>query len=69
MDWKFKRILKGNKINHFFLTSPNKRVSGSGFQPSPKSPSETSDTRRTLSEVLDFGRNGRTKNDINRRRR
>ncbi len=34
-------------------TSDNKRVSGSGFQPSPKSPSATSDTRNTLSEVVD----------------
>jgi len=34
-----------------FETSPNKRVSGSGFQPSPKSPSATSDTRQTLSEM------------------
>ena len=31
--------------------SPNKRVSGSGFQPSPKSPLATSDTRRTLSNI------------------
>ena len=28
--------------------SPNKRVSDSGFQPSPKSPSATSDTHRAL---------------------
>ena len=32
-------------------TSPNKRVSGSGFQPSPKSPSATSDTHKPLSEI------------------
>ena len=31
--------------------SDNKRVSGLGFQPSPKSPSATSDTRRTLAEI------------------
>ena len=29
----------------------NRRVSGSGFQPSPKSPSATSDTRQTLGEI------------------
>jgi len=28
--------------------SANKRLSGSGIQPSPKSPSATSDTRQTL---------------------
>jgi len=33
------------------LRSLNKRVSGSGFQPSPKSPSATSDTRRTLGDI------------------
>ena len=32
-------------------TSDNKRVSGSGLEPSPKSPSATSDTRQTLSEI------------------
>ena len=32
-------------------TADNKRVSGSGFQPSPKSPSATSDTRQPLSEM------------------
>ena len=32
-------------------TSHNKRVSGSGFQPSPKSPLATSDTRKPLSEI------------------
>jgi len=32
-------------------TSHNKWVSGSGFQPSPKSPSATSDTRKPLSEI------------------
>ena len=31
--------------------SLNKRVSGLGFQPSPKSPSATSDTRKTLYEI------------------
>lgn len=31
--------------------SLNKRVSGSGFQPSPKSPSATSDTRQPLYEM------------------
>ncbi len=33
--------------------SPNKRVSGSGLQLSLKSPSATSDTRQTLSEIVD----------------
>ena len=33
---------------HAPTTSLNKRVSGSGFQPSPKSPSTTSDTRRDV---------------------
>jgi len=32
-------------------TSPNKRVSGSGFQPLPKSPSATSDTCRMLDVI------------------
>jgi len=32
-------------------TLHNKRVSGSGFQPSPKSPPTTSDTRKPLSEI------------------
>jgi len=45
-------------------TSPNKRVSGSGFQPSPKSPSATSDTRKPLSEI---GLRGGMKNIKNRR--
>ena len=36
--------------------SYNKRVSGSGFQPSPKSPSATSDTRGPLGVIVDFGR-------------
>jgi len=30
----------------------NKRVSGSGLQPSPKSPSATSDTRQTLYAIV-----------------
>ena len=34
-----------------FETSPNKRVSGSGFQPSPKSPSAPSDTRKPLCDM------------------
>jgi len=34
-----------------FLTAHNKRVSGSGFQPSPKLPSATSDTRQPLYEI------------------
>ena len=29
----------------------NKRVSGSGLEPSPKSPSATSDTRKTLYKI------------------
>ncbi len=44
-------------------TSPNKRVSGSGFQPSPELPSATSDTRRTLSEIAG---DGRTKDNFNK---
>ena len=35
----------------YAVSSPNKRVSGSGFQPSLKSPSATSDTRKTLGEI------------------
>lgn len=35
----------------FRLRSLNKRVSGSGFQPSPKSPSATSDTRQPLCDM------------------
>ena len=31
-------------------TAYNKRVSGSGFQPSPKSPTATSHTRQTLGD-------------------
>ncbi len=37
------------------MGSDNMRVSGSGFQPSPKSPSATSDTRNTLSVIVNFG--------------
>jgi len=33
-------------------TADNKQVYGSGFQPSPKSPSATSDTRKTLYDIL-----------------
>jgi len=43
--------------------SHNKRVSGSGCQPSPKSPSVTSDTRQPLGEI----RLGGCKN-LNRKR-
>lgn len=35
-------------------TAYNKRVSGSGFQPSPKSPLATSDTRQPLGEISDI---------------
>ena len=41
-----------------FLTAHNKRVSGSGFQPSPKSPSATSDTRKTLGVIGGDGLEG-----------
>ena len=52
--------------------SDNKRVSGSGFQPSPKSPSATSDTRQPLSEIAGDGGDGikikcTYRNYINRR--
>ena len=39
--------LAGLVLSH----SNNKRVSRSGFQPSPKSPSATSDTRPTLGKI------------------
>ena len=44
--------------------SDNKRVSGSGFHPSPKSPSATSDTRRTLGVI-----GGDGLEDINKKKR
>gem|GEM_PF-6399620 len=37
--------------------SDNKRVFGSGFQPSPKSPSATSDTRQTLGDMANIKHN------------
>jgi len=46
----FQCPLKNNcKYNHG--PSPNKQVSGSDYEPSLKSPSATSDTRRPLSEI------------------
>ena len=33
------------------LHSYNRRVSGSGIEPSPKSPLATSDTRKTLGDI------------------
>ncbi len=51
----YKKMLPSETLRHCRGSpptgSPNKRVSGSGFQLSPKSPSATSDTRRTLSEI------------------
>jgi len=38
-------------LSSLTLRSFNMRVSGSGFQLTPKSPSTTSNTRRTLSEI------------------
>jgi len=35
-----------------FLTAQNMRVSGSDFQPLPKSPSVTSDTCQPLDDIL-----------------
>ena len=41
-------------FNGKLSSSPNKRVSGYGFRPSPKSPSATSDIRRAVKR--DHGR-------------
>lgn len=42
---------RGEKMSQRILHSYNKRVSGSGFQLSPKSPSATSDTRQPLCKI------------------
>jgi len=54
---KYKNYISPSKtLRHFSglpFGSPNKRVSGSGFHPSPKSPSATSDTRKTLPKIFE----------------
>ncbi len=58
---KVRVTLRSLTLTSVLPHSDNKRVSDSGFQPSPKSPSATSDTRNTLVEIPHAALNGGNK--------